>query len=207
MNVNQKVYITLVILIFGTIVYQLVSHPTMVEKIVKNKKTPVTSLAISELCKVATRPNNEVTKVTKVIDGDTIDIERQCGHDKVRFIGINTPETVDPRRPVQCFGKEASNYLKSILSSKSITISGDPTQDVRDKYGRLLAYIYFKDTTSTSSTSTLSFINQKMITDGYAYEYTYETPYQFQKQFKQAQTEAKNNKRGLWADETCAGKK
>lgn len=137
--------------------------------------------------------------VIEVIDGDTIEVlTPTCGVERVRMIGINTPETVDPNRPVQCFGHEASDRAKAILSDKDVTIKGDPSQDERDKYGRLLAYVFLPDG---------SFFNEEMIRDGYAYEYTYLLPYQYQKEFRQAEAEAKTEQKGLWSPATCDGRK
>ena len=133
-------------------------------------------------------------QVVKVIDGDTISVDIDGTTTTLRLIGINTPETVDPRKPVECFGIEASNHAKELLTSKQVRLESDPTQDERDKYDRLLRYVYLEDST---------FYNEQMIKDGYAYEYTYETPYQFQTQFKAAATYARNNKLGLWSHETC----
>ena len=132
--------------------------------------------------------------VERVIDGDTIDISFNGTKTRVRLIGINTPETVDPRRPVQCFGKEASARAKELLSGKEVFIELDPSQDRYDKYGRLLAYIYLPNGV---------FFNELMIKEGYAYEYTYRVPYKYQEEFKQAERDARTNKRGLWADGVC----
>lgn len=152
-------------------------------------------------------------KVTKVVDGDTIKIERLDGgkvegrEEKmtVRLIGINTPETVDPRKPVECFGKEASDYMHDIAKGKVAAIEIDPSQDKFDQYGRLLAYIYVKN--SGAYPNNVVFLNEKMIKDGYAYEYTYNTPYKYQTEFKNLQNEARNKYKGLWSTNTCDGLK
>lgn len=172
---------------------------------VNNMKTT----SISSECETAPRPFNEKATVARIIDGDTIEVKRTCGHDKIRFIGINTPESVDPRRPVQCFGKEASYHLSELIKDKEILISGDESQSIRDIYNRLLGYIFIenKNSSGTTSTNSLTNINQKMISDGYAYEYTYKVPYVYQKEFKQAQKTAKLENLGLWSSSTCNGLK
>jgi len=134
--------------------------------------------------------------VTSVVDGDTIKINMDGTIETLRLIGIDTPETVDPRKPVQCFGVEASNKAKELLFGKQIRIESDPTQDTRDKYGRLLVYVYRSDGL---------FFNKYMIEQGYAYEYTYETPYKYQSDFKTVQQLAQSNQRGLWSSNTCGG--
>ncbi len=140
-------------------------------------------------------PTEEKAIVTRVIDGDTIDVFINDKKDTVRFIGINSPEIHDPRMPVQCFGKEASERAQALLSGKNILLRNDVSQSNRDKYQRLLRYVFLLDGTN---------INKKMIEDGYAHEYTYASnPYFFQKEFIEAEKGARENKKGLWADGVC----
>jgi len=141
---------------------------------------------------VATTSN--LVAVMRVVDGDTIDIAQGEQVVRVRLIGINTPETVDPRRPVECFGKEASLHAQAVLEGQWVRIEGDEGQDTYDKYGRLLAYVYLSDGT---------LFNKQMIADGYAYEYTYRLPYKFQKVFKEAERSAREEGKGLWASGVC----
>jgi micrococcal nuclease len=142
--------------------------------------------------------SKDTYKVLKVVDGDTLDIDYDGVVERVRLIGINTPESVDPRRPVECYGKEASDYAKDILEGEQVKIEFDNSQQRRDQYDRLLAYVYLDDG---------QMVNRKMIADGYAYEYTYNTPYKYQSEFKSLQAIAKNLNRGLWAEDTCDGVK
>lgn len=135
-----------------------------------------------------------VYAVVKVVDGDTLDLNINGKVERVRLIGMNTPETVDPRKPVECFGKEASNRAKGLLTGKSVKIEADPNGDTRDKYDRLLLYIFLSDGTNFA---------KKMIMEGYAYEYTYDSPYKYQAEFKEAQRYAEQNKLGLWAPGAC----
>ncbi len=95
------------------------------------------------------------------------------------MIGLDTPEMVDPRKPVQCFGREASAQAKTILGGQSVYLETDPSQDTIDKYGRTLAYVW---------TASGRLFNLDMITDGYAHEYTYDLPYRYQADFKAART-------------------
>jgi micrococcal nuclease len=127
--------------------------------------------------------DNALVKITRVIDGDTIEIE---GGERVRYIGIDTPETVDPRKPVQCFGVEASNKNKELVEGKMVRLEKDITD--RDKYNRLLRYVYVGDT----------FINLELIKQGFAYSYSYPPDIKYQDQFLKAQQEAREAKRGLW---------
>ncbi len=147
---------------------------------------------INETQKVTDSNTNEEKTLTKlldvisVVDGDTIKVS-ELG--TLRLIGIDTPETVDPRKPVQCFGKEASNKAKSLLTGKKVRLEFDSTQGRLDKYGRTLAYVYTEDGL---------FFNKEMIEQGFAHEYTYSTPYKYQTEFKNAQKEAQEAKEGLW---------
>jgi micrococcal nuclease len=131
--------------------------------------------------------------VIRVIDGDTIQVKFPDGNiEKVRLIGINAPETVDPRKPVECFGKEASKRLKQLIEGKIVKIEKDPIGDTIDKYGRLLRYVYLGNRN----------INAEMIKEGYAYTYT-EYPFLKLTEFKQYENDARNRKLGLWNPEAC----
>lgn len=137
-------------------------------------------------------------KVNRVVDGDTLKIEMEGTIETVRLIGINTPETVDKRRTVECFGKEASERLKELASGKIVRLEYDASQNYRDTYDRILAYVYLEDD---------QMLNRKMIAEGYAYEYTYMTPYLYQAEFRRLQQLAKSSGRGLWSQDTCGGEK
>jgi micrococcal nuclease len=113
----------------------------------------------------------------------------------IRLIGVDTPETVDPRKPVECFGKEATNKILELLSTKIVVLEEDQSQGDKDKYGRLLRYVFLPDGTN---------VNKELILQGFAYEYTYDLPYRYQDEFKKAQISARESKRGLWADNACA---
>ncbi len=136
--------------------------------------------------------------VVKVVDGDTIDVSIDGKVERLRLIGIDTPETVDPRKPVECFGAEASNKAKLVLTGKNVYLESDNTQGERDKYDRLLRYVFLEDGTN---------FNLLMIKEGYAYEYTYDLPYKYQDEFKLAQKNAEINKKGLWASGVCEEEK
>lgn len=134
--------------------------------------------------------------VTDVVDGDTMKINVEGSTVTIRLIGIDTPETVDPRKPVECFGKEASNYLESLLLNTTITLAYDEHQKSVGAYNRINAYVYNQNGL---------FINHHLIEEGYAYEYTYDPKYQYRSLFKQAQRNAEMNQRGLWSPDTCNG--
>lgn len=137
-------------------------------------------------------------KVVKVVDGDTLDVEIDGKIERLRLIGIDTPETVDPRKEIQCFGIEASNKAKELLTGRYVSLESDETQGERDKYKRLLRYVILPDGTN---------FNKYMISEGYAHEYTYDEVYNYQAEFKQAETSARESGKGLWSPETCSGNK
>lgn len=129
----------------------------------------------------------EVT-VTRVIDGDTIEIE---GGQKVRYVGIDTPETVDPRRPVGCFGKEASDENKKLVNGERVILTKDVSET--DKFDRLLRLVYLKQ-----DDDSIIFINDYLVRQGFAKASTYPPDVKFTNQFLEAQREAQINQKGLW---------
>ena len=134
--------------------------------------------------------------LVKVIDGDTIAVSINGKNEVVRVIGIDTPEIVDSRKTVECFGKEATEMAKVIFEdNKTVLLESDPTQGDRDKYQRLLRYVWIDD-------GKIDF-GKFMIDSGYASEYTYNLPYKYQSEYKKAEKEARVAKKGLWADDVC----
>ncbi len=123
-------------------------------------------------------------EVVKVVDGDTVDLE-DLG--RVRLIGIDTPETVDPRRPVQYYGKEASQFLSRLVLHEQVRIEYD--QEKVDKYKRTLGYLYLKDGT---------FVNAEILKQGYGFAYT-KFPFKYMDDFRAYEKQARENQRGLWA--------
>ena len=129
---------------------------------------------------------NDLVKVKRVIDGDTIVVEIDGKHEKIRLIGVDTPETKHPQKPVQYFGKEAHLFTKRMVEGKEVRLEFDWQK--RDKYGRLLAYVYLPDGT---------FLNAEIIKQGYGFAYT-RFPFKYLDEFRQYEREARENKRGLW---------
>ncbi len=132
--------------------------------------------------------------VTKVIDGDTITVQSNGQIETIRLIGIDSPESVDPRKTVQCFAKEASDFAKKNLLNQKVRLESDPSQGDKDKYNRLLRYVFLLDGTS---------FNKTMLEQGFAHEYTYNTPYKYRDEFISAQNFAKDNNLGLWSPDAC----
>ncbi len=129
--------------------------------------------------------------VLHVVDGDTIEVLINGQRQNVRFIGIDTPETVDPRRPVGCFGKEASDESKRLLTGKKVRLEKDVSET--DKYKRLLRYVYLP-----IENGQFLFVNDYLVREGYAQALTYPPDVKFNEQFLDAQRLAKEGNKGLW---------
>ncbi|QQG43377.1 MAG: thermonuclease family protein [Candidatus Daviesbacteria bacterium] len=151
---------------------------------------PVENSPALEVFKTQTAPNNPnivLAKVTKVIDGDTIEVDLGNGNKKtVRYIGVDTPETVDPRKSVQCFGKEASDKNRELVGNGTVGLEKDVSET--DKYGRLLRYVYVGDL----------LINQLLVSEGYARASSYPPDIKYQDKFRTAEQQARTNNKGLW---------
>ena len=128
-------------------------------------------------------------KVEDISDGDTIKVRIAGKTETVRLIGIDTPETKDPRTGVQCFGKIASEKMAHLVKDRWVRLEADTQSDDRDRYGRLLRYVYLEDGT---------FINQKMVEEGYAFAYTLYPNDKLEK-FRDCERLARENNRGLWS--------
>lgn len=133
-------------------------------------------------CGFSYAPSDQYT-VERVIDGDTIVL---TNGEKVRYIGIDTPETKDPRKPVEYFGKEAYEANRKLVEGKTVRLEFDVQKT--DKYGRLLAYVYIGDI----------FVNAWLVENGYAKVSTYPPNVKYQELFLKLQKEARENNRGFW---------
>jgi len=125
------------------------------------------------------------------VDGDTILLDNDG---RVRLIGVDTPETVHPKKPVEYFGKKASAFTKRMCKSKKVRLEYDWQK--RDRYGRLLAYVYLEDGT---------FVNAEIIKQGYGFAYT-QFPFKYLEEFRQYEKEAREDQVGLWAKDSLSKK-
>jgi len=132
--------------------------------------------------------------VVRIIDGDTIVVDIGGTEYKVRYIGMDTPETVDPRKPVQCFGKEASIKNTELVFGKIVRLEKDVSD--KDMYGRLLRYVWVVDVAS----STEVMVNAELIRLGYAQVSTYPPDVKYQKYLLSLQEEARADNLGLWGE-------
>jgi micrococcal nuclease len=151
-------------------------------------------------------PGYEVATVTRVVDGDTIEVTitavtpgpgagaGEIGTTyKIRLIGIDTPESVKPDSPIECFGKEASAAATALLEGEEVRLVKDVEET--DRYQRLLRYVYLGD----------EMANARLVANGYAFAYTYPPSVRHSDLFVALEREAREGNRGLWSSETCNG--
>ena len=132
----------------------------------------------------------EQALVVRVVDGDTIDVLIGGEELRLRYIGIDTPETVDPRRPVGCFGKEASARNRELVEGKTVGLEKDVSET--DRFGRLLRYVWLGG----------RMVNARLVEEGYATASTFPPDVRHAELFAALQTEARTQGRGLWG--ACA---
>ena len=123
----------------------------------------------------------------KVVDGDTIRISCNGTNTRVRLVGINAPESVKEDAPVECGGPEASTYLHSLLDGQQVFLSADPAQGVRDKYDRILAYVWTTDGT---------LVNKSIVEQGHAEATGYGKSFAYSEDFTAAADQARKTKAG-----------
>lgn len=140
------------------------------------------------------RADDGTPRVVRVIDGDTIVARVNGTEERIRLIGVDTPETKDPRKPVQCFGEEASRFTSQMLAPGT-TIRLERDVEERDNYDRLLAYVYRLDDDV--------FINRELVAQGYAQPLTIAPNVTFADEFTALAAEARDAGRGLWG--ACGG--
>src|SRR3990167_7640339 len=164
------------------------SPPAQTAAVVESVISPTENTTTPE--PILGKGGEEKVRVVRVVDGDTINVEINSKVEPVRYIGIDTPETVDPRKPVQCFGIEASKKNKELVEGKMVRLEKDITD--RDKYSRLLRYVWLGD----------MLINQTLVEQGFAKSYSYPPDVKYQDRFVEAEKQARDNKLGLWT--ACA---
>ena len=182
-------------------------HPTTVDALtaalpwqdgITTPRTPDAAAAAVDTTDLTTPPADVEGpfRVVRVVDGDTLIVAKPDGETRVRLIGIDTPESVAPDRPVECFGPEASARTTELLAGQTVTLRGDQTQDRVDQYGRELDYVWLPDG---------RLLNHVLVTEGYAVEHTYAAPYAYQQHLRAAQQQAQDAGAGLWSATTCGG--
>lgn len=178
-------------------------------RLLTRKKTPLWAVAILALFAIAQYagwiPSSDDTQqaaqtvsesqpglyaIDHFVDGDTIAITMNGKKETVRMIGVDTPETHKPNTPVQCYGPAAAAYTKNLIGTKKVRLESDPQSTNRDRYDRLLRYVY---------TSDGILVQKEVIANGYGFAYT-QFPFTKSAVFIQAQQQAKDANKGLWGN-------
>lgn len=139
---------------------------------------------------IVTQVPDGFVKVVDIVDGDTIKVMVDSNEETVRLLGVDTPETKDPRRGVQCFGRAASEYTKQMLMGQAVKLVTDPMEQNRDSFGRLLRYVYLLDGTM---------INETLVANGYAFVFE-KYPTTRTERLKVLEQRAKSRSLGLWGE-------
>lgn len=182
---KQKKYI------IETLIALIILIPGIIAGTVK-KEEIFEALGIETVTKTSKKETSAIEgeyEVIFVTDGDTFEINYNGTKEKVRLIGVDTPESVHPNsKKNNEYGKQASNYTKNLLEGKTVKLEFDVSP--RDKYGRLLAYVYLENG---------EMLNEKLLKEGYAQIATYPPNVKYVENFKAIQKEARENKIGFWA--------
>jgi len=153
--------------------------------------TPSPTDAAETLTGSPTPAGLEEASVTNVVDGDTIDVLINGRELRVRYIGIDTPETVDPRRPVECFGREASERNRQLVEGRAVGLEPDVSET--DQFGRLLRYVWVDG----------RMVNVTLVEEGYATASAFPPDVRYAEKFAALEAQARAEGRGLWGP-TCA---
>ncbi len=193
MNKTAKLLITVVISLLllgsGMSLSDLFSIQETIPQLEQSVKQP--TLGSEATNSAVAGVEGQTAQVVKIVDGDTITVLIGNQEYTVRYIGINTPETKDPRRPVECFGKEASNKNKELLEGKQVILQKDISET--DKFGRLLRYIFLP-----LEDGQILFVNDYLVREGYATSSSYPPDIKYQERFQVAEKAAQQNQVGLW---------
>ncbi len=127
--------------------------------------------------------------INHFVDGDTIAVNMNGHEEAVRFIGVDTPETHKPNTPVQCYGSEAAAFTRKLIGNNNVRLVSDPLSTDRDRYGRLLRYVYLPDGTD---------VNEALIKGGYGFYYPY-FPFSKASRFAADEQVAISDRQGLWS--------
>ena len=185
MTKKQKPYLFHSIILILIIIFS--AYTT--EKI-ENKQDQIVSKEENIVKLDATTETKEISaQVTRIIDGDTIEVVINNEVKIVRYIGIDTPETIHPNQPEECFGQEATLRNRELVEKKNVKLVKDISET--DKYGRLLRYVYVDNT----------FVNLTLVQEGYANSHSYPPDIAHEISFIAAEQEARTREKGLWGSD------
>lgn len=147
---------------------------------------------VQDVTKQASEHQPGLYEIDHFVDGDTIAVKMNGTTESIRMIGVDTPETHKPNTPVQCYGPAAAAYTKNLIGKNSVRLESDPKSTNRDRYNRLLRYVYLPDG---------KLVAHELIANGYGFAYT-QFPFTKSQDFVAAQDQAKTTNKGLWGN--CA---
>ncbi len=173
------------ILLVGIAIGYFLKSPAQVPQILKASPTPSPKATIAPTSTVP-----DVHRVVEVIDGDTIKID---SGQKVRYIGIDTPEIHATKNKSTCFGQEAKKKNEELVGGKMVKLTKDVSEV--DRYGRLLRFVYLYDQTASTEAQ---FVNDYLVREGYAHAVTFPPDVSKADEFRTAETEARQANKGLW---------
>ena len=142
-----------------------------------------------QIAQVASSVTTGSYRVTEFLDGDTISVDMNGRNEKIRMIGVDTPETHDPRKTVECFGKAASEYTKQLIGEGPVRLEADQLSTNRDRYNRLLRYVYTSDN---------KLVQAEIIKNGYGFAYV-SFPFSMLDEFREYEKQAREQNLGLWS--------
>ena len=142
------------------------------------------AVALARAVEQNAEPTPQSAVVERVVDGDTVVL---VGGERVRYIGVDTPELHHPKKPVQPYAREAAEFNRRLVEGKKVRLEFDV--DRRDKYNRLLAYVFLEDG---------RFVNAELLKEGYAQLLTFPPNVKYVDLFTGLQKQARENNRGLW---------
>lgn len=184
---KKKLLVSLILLL-GALMFFLANN-VKEEVVKKEKQAKVTNSVKKKRIHQVRIDESKLYLVARAIDGDTIELENG---ENVRYIGVDTPETKHPKKAVQCFGKEAHEKNKELVEGKYVRLERDVSD--RDKYGRLLRYVYVMNADNNEEI----FVNAELVSKGYAHASTFPPDVKFQEIFLDGQIFAREHKLGLW---------
>ena len=138
----------------------------------------------------ATTGSTESARVVRVVDGDTIIVELDGREERLRYIGVDAPESVRPETPVECYGLEASDENKRLVEGREVELERDTSN--RDRFDRLLRYVFVVEDGERI------FVNEALVANGFAHSSTFPPDVKYQDVLRAAQREARDEGRGLW---------
>lgn len=160
---------------------------TITNPLPKARPAPFPTQSIASPSANVKGESTQTAKIIEVVDGDTVLLDNG---ERLRYIGIDTPETKHPRRGIECFGKKSSEKNADLVLGKTVRLEKDVSE--RDRYSRLLRFVYLPTEQGEL------FVNDYLVRQGYARAVTYPPDVTYTARFREAQKEAQNNSRGLW---------